>query len=47
MRLGIEQFGKDHPDVKAYQVGADTADPAAPALVEDLIARLTPFWSFQ
>ena len=40
MRIGIEQFGKDHPDVKAYQIGADTADPAAQvALVEDLIAK--------
>ena len=40
MRLGIEQFDKDHPDVKAYQIGADTADPAAQvALVEDLIAK--------
>ena len=28
MRLGIEQFAKDHPDVNAYQIGADTADPA-------------------
>jgi simple sugar transport system substrate-binding protein len=40
MRLGIEQFAKDHPDVNAYQIGADTADPAAQvALVEDLIAK--------
>ncbi len=40
MRLGIQQFDKDHPDVKAYQIGADTADPAAQvALVEDLIAK--------
>ena len=40
MRLGIEQFDKDFPDVKAYQIGADTADPAAQvALVEDLIAK--------
>lgn len=40
MRLGIEQFDKDHPDVKAYQIGADTADPAAQvALIEDLIAK--------
>ena len=40
MRLGIEQFDKDFPDVHAYQIGADTADPAAQvALVEDLIAK--------
>jgi len=40
MRLGIEQFNKDFPDVNAYQIGADTADPAAQvALVEDLIAK--------
>jgi simple sugar transport system substrate-binding protein len=40
MRLGIEQFAKDFPDVKAYQIGADTADPAAQvALIEDLIAK--------
>ena len=40
MRLGIEQFDKEFPDVKAYQIGADTADPAAQvALVEDLIAK--------
>lgn len=40
MRLGIQQFAKDHPDVNAYQIGADTADPAAQvALVEDLIAK--------
>lgn len=40
MRLGIDQFSKDFPDVNAYQIGADTADPAAQvALVEDLIAK--------
>ena len=40
MRLGIQQFDKDHPDVNAYQIGADTADPAAQvALIEDLIAK--------
>ncbi len=40
MRLGIQQFDKDFPDVKAYQIGADTADPAAQvALIEDLIAK--------
>lgn len=40
MRLGIEAFDKDFPDVKAYQIGADTADPAAQvALIEDLIAK--------
>ncbi len=40
MRLGIQDFDKEHPDVKAYQIGADTADPAAQvALIEDLIAK--------
>jgi len=40
MRLGIEQFDKEHDDVHAYQVGADTADPAAQvALINDLIAK--------
>ena len=40
MRLGIQEFDKEFPDVKAYQIGADTADPAAQvALVEDLIAK--------
>ncbi|MBN1838233.1 MAG: autoinducer 2 ABC transporter substrate-binding protein [Spirochaetales bacterium] len=40
MRLGIEEFDKDFPDVRAYQIGADTADPAAQvALIEDLIAK--------
>jgi len=40
MRLGIQQFDKEFSDVKAYQIGADTADPAAQvALVEDLIAK--------
>ena len=40
MRLGIEEFNADHPDVNAYQIGADTADPAAQvALIEDLIAK--------
>lgn len=40
MRVGITEFAKDHPDVNAYQIGADTADPAAQvALVEDLIAK--------
>ncbi len=40
MRLGIQRFNEEHPDVNAYQVGADTADPAAQvALVEDLIAQ--------
>ena len=28
MRLGIEQFAKD-TGVNAYQIGADTADPAS------------------
>lgn len=40
MRLGIEKFNAEHPDVHAYQVGADTADPAAQvALINDLIAK--------
>ena len=40
MRLGIQDFNDEHPDVNAYQIGADTADPAAQvALVEDLIAK--------
>jgi simple sugar transport system substrate-binding protein len=40
MRLGIEEFDKEFPDVKAYQIGADTADPAAQvALIEDLVAK--------
>ena len=40
MRLGIQAFAKDYPDVDAYQTGADTADPAAQAkIIEDLIAK--------
>lgn len=40
MRRGMQAFDADHPDVNAYQVGADTADPAAQvAIVEDLIAK--------
>lgn len=40
MRLGIQRFNEEHPDVNAYQIGADTADPAAQVgLVEDLIAQ--------
>jgi simple sugar transport system substrate-binding protein len=40
MRLGIQEFSNKHDDVNAYQIGADTADPAAQvALVEDLIAK--------
>ncbi|MBN2395943.1 MAG: autoinducer 2 ABC transporter substrate-binding protein [Candidatus Atribacteria bacterium] len=39
MRLGIEEFAKE-TGVNAYQVGADTADPASQvALIEDLIAK--------
>jgi len=39
MRLGIKQFAKD-TGVNAYQIGADTADPATQvALIEDLIAK--------
>jgi simple sugar transport system substrate-binding protein len=40
MRRGMQAFEADHPDVHAYQVGADTADPAAQvAVIEDLIAK--------
>ena len=40
MRLGIEDFNDEYGDVNAYQIGADTADPAAQVgLVEDLIAK--------
>lgn len=40
MRLGIEQFDREHPNVRAWQTGADTADPAAQVrIVEDLIAQ--------
>lgn len=40
MRLGIEQFSQEHDDVRAWQTGADTADPAAQVrIIEDLIAQ--------
>jgi simple sugar transport system substrate-binding protein len=40
MRLGITAFGKDYPDINAYQTGAATADPAAQAkIIEDLTAK--------
>jgi simple sugar transport system substrate-binding protein len=40
MRLGIERFNEEYDDVNAYQVGADTADPAAQvAIINDLIAK--------
>jgi len=40
MRRGMQQFDAEHDDVTAYQVGADTADPAAQvAIIEDLIAK--------
>jgi simple sugar transport system substrate-binding protein len=40
MRLGIQAFGKDHPDIDASQTGAETADPAAQVkIIEDLIAK--------
>jgi simple sugar transport system substrate-binding protein len=40
MRLGIERFNAEYPDVNCYQIGADTADPAAQvALINDLIAK--------
>jgi len=39
-RVGIEKFAAAHPDVNAYQVGADTADPASQiAIINDLIAK--------
>ncbi len=40
MRLGIQAFAKDHPDIDAYQTGAESADPAAQVkIIEDLIAK--------
>jgi simple sugar transport system substrate-binding protein len=40
MRKGIQKFDEDYADVKAYQVGHNTGDPAAQvALVEDLVAK--------
>jgi simple sugar transport system substrate-binding protein len=40
MRLGIERFSEEHDDVRAWQTGADTADPAAQVrIIEDLIAQ--------
>ncbi|TVR04412.1 MAG: autoinducer 2 ABC transporter substrate-binding protein [Spirochaetaceae bacterium] len=40
MRLGIEAFDREHADVRAWQTGADTADPAAQVrIIEDLIAQ--------
>jgi simple sugar transport system substrate-binding protein len=40
MRLGIEEFNDKFDEVNAYQIGADTADPAKQvALIEDLIAK--------
>jgi simple sugar transport system substrate-binding protein len=40
MRLGVEEFNDKFDEVNAYQIGADTADPAAQvALIEDLIAK--------
>lgn len=39
-RVGIQKFNAEHPDVNAYQVGADSADPAAQvAIINDLIAK--------
>lgn len=41
MRLGLNEFGQDHPEVKQWSVGADSGDPAKQvAIVEDLIAKL-------
>jgi simple sugar transport system substrate-binding protein len=40
MRLGVQRFAAEHPDVEAYQVAGSTADPAAQvALINDLIAK--------
>jgi len=40
MRTGIEKFNQDYADVKAWQVGPQTPDPASQvALVNDLIAK--------
>jgi len=40
MRLGVQAFGADHPDIDASQTGAATADPAAQVkIIEDLIAK--------
>ncbi len=40
MRLGVDELGNKYDDVNAYQIGADTADPAAQVqLIEDLIAK--------
>jgi simple sugar transport system substrate-binding protein len=40
MRLGIEAFAEDYPDIDAYQTGAENADPAAQVkIIEDLIAK--------
>lgn len=40
MRLGIQQFGKDYPDVNISQTGGNTADPAVQVgLIEDQIAK--------
>lgn len=40
MRLGIQEFGKNYPDVNISQTGGSTADPAVQVqLVEDQIAK--------
>jgi len=40
MRLGIQAFGKDHPDVNISQTGGASADPALQVqIVNDQIAR--------
>ncbi len=40
MRTGVEQFGKDHADVTAYQIAPEGGDPAKQVqMVEDLIAK--------
>ncbi len=40
MRVGVEEFGKDHADVTAYQIAPEGGDPAKQVqMVEDLIAK--------
>jgi len=40
MRIGVEQFGKDHANVKAWQIAPEGGDPARQnQMVEDLIAQ--------
>lgn len=40
MRAGVEAFGKEHPDVTAYQIAPEGGDPAKQVqMFEDLIAK--------